>query len=145
MVLCKTTLILLNYNAILAISDCEIWYIFCLFTILQYVNVHEKTLKQFKWNPVIQKLISNGKFLSPAVWIVHLRWPPSRCLWANTQWRINTVLLISSMLLAKSTSKLKVHVLHLFGDYRDVLARDEPMRTCCGPLPSWTSKIKTFE
>jgi hypothetical protein len=28
---------------------------------------------------------------------------------------------------------------------RDVLARDEPTRTCCGPLPSWAPKIKTLE
>jgi hypothetical protein len=26
-----------------------------------------------------------------------------------------------------------------------MLARDEPTRTCCGPLPSWASKIKTLE
>jgi hypothetical protein len=26
-----------------------------------------------------------------------------------------------------------------------VLARDEPTRTCCGPLPSWAPKIKTLE
>jgi hypothetical protein len=28
---------------------------------------------------------------------------------------------------------------------RDVLARDETTRTCCGPLPSWAPKIKTLE
>jgi hypothetical protein len=28
---------------------------------------------------------------------------------------------------------------------RDVLVRDEPTRTCCEPLPSWTPKIKTLE
>jgi hypothetical protein len=28
---------------------------------------------------------------------------------------------------------------------RDMQARDEPTRTCCGPLPSWVSKIKTLE
>jgi hypothetical protein len=28
---------------------------------------------------------------------------------------------------------------------RDVLAKDEPTRTCCGPLPSWAPKIKTLE
>jgi hypothetical protein len=27
---------------------------------------------------------------------------------------------------------------------RDVLARDEPTRTCCGLLPSSAPKIKTF-
>jgi hypothetical protein len=26
-----------------------------------------------------------------------------------------------------------------------VLARDEPTRTCCGPLPSWAPKIKTLK
>jgi hypothetical protein len=29
--------------------------------------------------------------------------------------------------------------------FRDVLARDEPTRTWCGPLPSWAPKIKTLE
>jgi hypothetical protein len=26
-----------------------------------------------------------------------------------------------------------------------MLARDEPTRTCCGPLPSWAPKIKTLK
>jgi hypothetical protein len=26
-----------------------------------------------------------------------------------------------------------------------VLAREEPTRTCCEPLPSWAPKIKTLE
>ena len=28
---------------------------------------------------------------------------------------------------------------------RDLPARDEPTRTCCGPLPSWVPKIKILE
>jgi hypothetical protein len=29
--------------------------------------------------------------------------------------------------------------------FRDVLARDEPTRTCCGPLPSWPLKLKHWK
>jgi hypothetical protein len=29
--------------------------------------------------------------------------------------------------------------------FTDMLVRDEPTRTCCGPQPSWAPKIKTLE
>jgi hypothetical protein len=46
---------------------------------------------------------------------------------------------------AKVISKLLEFCTIKWGPIRDALARDEPTRTCCGPLPSWAPKIKTLE
>ena len=36
-------------------------------------------------------------------------------------------------------------IAHSKSDYRDVLAVDEPTRTCCGLLQSWVPKIKILK